>query len=77
MLVRADLLLAPSKVLKTSFQMEYLPSGELCTGVVTKVHDLGFSAVCHLRTGARRIVAASWQESGTQQIAAGLLSAHT
>ena len=31
-LVRADLLVSTRKLLKTSFQMEYLPSGELCTG---------------------------------------------
>src|SRR5207302_856661 len=36
-LIRADLLIAPQHLLSTSFQMEYLPSGALCTGHVTKV----------------------------------------
>jgi hypothetical protein len=36
-LVRADLLIAPRRLLRTAFQMEYLPSGELCTGKVTTV----------------------------------------
>ena len=35
-LIRADLLVSTRKLLKTSFQMEYLPSGELCTGSVTE-----------------------------------------
>ena len=60
-LVRADLLIAPQKLLKTSFQMEYLPSGELCNGTVTAVHPTGFAATCHLRTGERRVVSANWQ----------------
>ena len=47
-LIRADLLIAPQKLLKTSFQMEYLPSGELCNGTVTAVHPTGFAAICHL-----------------------------
>lgn len=76
-LIRADLLIAPQKVLTTSFQMEYLPSGALCTGTVTKVHAFGFGAVCHLRDGARRIVVAQWQDSGTAELAGGVLTTHT
>ena len=74
-LVRADLLIAPRKLLKTSFQMEYLPSGELCTGTVTKVHPTAFAAVCRLRTGERRTISASWQASGSADIAGGLITA--
>jgi len=74
-LVRADLLIAPNKLLETSFQMEYLPSGELCTGTVTKVHPLGFAAICRLRTGARRRVIARWQTSGSAQLAGGIITA--
>lgn len=59
-LVRADLLVAPRKLLKTAFQMEYLPSAELCTGEVTAVHPTGFTAVCRLRSGDRRQVHAEW-----------------
>ena len=74
-LVRADLLIAPRRLLKTSFQMEYLPSGELCTGTVTKVHPTAFAAVCRLRTGERRTISARWQPSGSAEIAGGLIAA--
>ena len=74
-LVRADLLIAPQRLLKTSFQMEYLPSGELCIGRVTSVHATAFVATCRLRTGERRRVHAQWQPSGTPQIAGGTILA--
>ncbi len=77
-LVRADLLIAPQKLLRTSFQMEYLPSGALCTGKVTAVHATAFKATCRLPTGARRRVSAHWQPSGSAEIAGGVItsSAH-
>ena len=75
-LIRADLLIAPQKLLKTSFQMEYLPSGELCNGTVTAVHPTGFAAICHLPTGERRLVSADWQESAGSEVAGGVISAH-
>jgi sulfoxide reductase heme-binding subunit YedZ len=74
-LVRADLLIAPRKLLKTSFQMEYLPSGELCTGRVTTVHPTAFDAVCRLHTGEARKISAQWQESGSAEIAGGIITA--
>lgn len=74
-LVRADLLIAPRRLLKTSFQMEYLPSGELCIGRVTSVHATAFVATCHLRTGARRRVHGSWQPSVDPQIVGGTIFA--
>ena len=74
-LVRADLLIAPRKLLKTAFQMEYLPSGELCTGRVTTVHPTAFDAVCRLRTGEARKISAQWQESGSSEIAGGIITA--
>ncbi|HEV8104187.1 MAG TPA: ferric reductase-like transmembrane domain-containing protein [Gaiellaceae bacterium] len=74
-LVRADLLIAPRKLLKTSFQMEYLPSGELCTGRVTAVHATAFTATCRLRTGARRRVQARWQASDSAELAGGTIIA--
>ena len=70
-LVRVDLLITPRTLLNTSFQMEYLPSGALCTGTVTKVHPTAFAATCHLPTGARRKISAHWQTSGSNQIANG------
>jgi hypothetical protein len=74
-LVRADLLLAPRTLLKTSFQMEYLPSGELCTGTVTAVHPTAFTATCRLRTGARRRVHARWQTSDSAELVGGIITA--
>jgi sulfoxide reductase heme-binding subunit YedZ len=74
-LVRADLLVAPRRLLKTSFQMEYLPSGELCVGRVTSVHATAFAATCRLRTGERRRVRAAWQPSDSSQIAGGTIVA--
>ena len=75
-LVRADLLVSTRKLLQTSFQMEYLPSGELCTGRVTKVHPTGFAALCHLRSGARRVIDAHWQPSDSSEVAGGFITAH-
>ena len=48
-LLRADLLIGTSTLLSTSFQMEYLPSGQLCIGSVTKTRAFGFTARCHVR----------------------------
>ena len=55
--------------------MEYLPSGELCTGTVTKVHPTGFAAVCHLpsATTLRRGSLASERQ---RRVANGVITAH-
>jgi sulfoxide reductase heme-binding subunit YedZ len=74
-LVRADLLFAPSKLLRTSFQMEYLPSGALCTGTITRVQPTGFAALCRMKTGARRQVRAQWQGGTIAGIAGGTIVA--
>jgi hypothetical protein len=74
-LARADLLITPRKVLTTSFQMEYLPSGELCTGKVTKVRPTAFTATCRLPTGEGRKISAQWQASGSPDIAGGVITA--
>jgi sulfoxide reductase heme-binding subunit YedZ len=60
-LIRADLLLEPSKLDATSFQLEFLPSGLLCTGTVTRVQSFGFDARCRAGDGTRRLVHASWR----------------
>jgi hypothetical protein len=60
-LIRADLLLEPSKLDATSFQLEFLPSGLLCTGTVTRVQSFGFDARCQAGDGTRRLVHASWR----------------
>jgi methionine sulfoxide reductase heme-binding subunit len=75
-LVRADLLFEPSHVLRTSFQMEYLPSGALCDGKVTTIHGFGFAAVCRLGDGLRRFVSAQWESSGGPELANGRISVH-
>jgi sulfoxide reductase heme-binding subunit YedZ len=75
-LVRADLLIAPQRLLSTNFQMEYLPSGTLCRGTVTQVHNYGFEATCRLPDGSPRFVHAGWQPSSTSTIEGGLITAH-
>lgn len=59
-LLRADLLVEPGRLAATSFQLEFLPSGLLCTGRVTHVQSFGFDATCHAGDGSRRFVHASW-----------------
>ena len=73
-LIRADLLIAPRSIVKTSFQMEYLPSGLHCNGRVTQVHARSFSATCRLRTGEVRHMSAQWEPSATSEISAGVIA---
>jgi sulfoxide reductase heme-binding subunit YedZ len=72
-LVRADLLITPRKILSTSFQMEYLPSGLVCKGKVTATHGMSFNARCRTSKGDRRVVTASWQPGETSQLQGGVL----
>jgi methionine sulfoxide reductase heme-binding subunit len=68
-LVRADLLIGTKGLVSTSFQMEYLPSGQLCAGNVTKARQYGFTARCRIRNGTGRLIVASWQPaSGTPDV---------
>lgn len=60
LLVRADLLVAPQQLEKTSLQLEYLPSGDICRGRVTNVGGNSFSGTCRLANGDRRTLEASW-----------------
>ncbi|MHB8470869.1 MAG: ferric reductase-like transmembrane domain-containing protein [Gaiellaceae bacterium] len=76
-LIRADLLIRPGRVEATTFQMEFLPSGLLCLGRVTKIHAYGFEASCRTGDGSRRYVRAHWQLSGGSQLQGGLISVHT
>lgn len=59
-LLRADLLLEPNRVDATSFQLEFLPSGLLCRGSVTRVQSFGFDARCLAGDGTHRVVHATW-----------------
>jgi methionine sulfoxide reductase heme-binding subunit len=74
-LVRADLLITPRRLLKTSFQMEYLPSGEMCVGRVTAVHSTAFTAICRLRSGEGRRIRAQWPLGDSAEFTNGTISA--
>lgn len=77
-LVRADLLLAPNRVVATDFRMEYLPSGKLCNGTVTKVHLVSFEAKCRMRDSSLRYVHAQWLETATgPRVQGGVLIVHS
>jgi methionine sulfoxide reductase heme-binding subunit len=60
-LVRADLLTGAQSLEATSLQLEYLPSGVVCRGTVTKVQSFGFDGRCATTRGARRAITARWQ----------------
>jgi sulfoxide reductase heme-binding subunit YedZ len=75
-LVRADLLLAPERLVSTIFQKEYLPSGALCRGTVTHVASFGFEATCRMPNGPQRFVHASWQLGERGTLRKGVLVAH-
>src|SRR5205085_11274347 len=60
-LVRADLLTGETRLEATSLQLEYLPSGMICRGRVTRVKSFGFQGVCRTPTGARHAITAEWR----------------
>lgn len=64
LVVRADLLVVPARLRSTSIQLEYLPSGDVCRGRVTRVGGESFSGTCRLPNGGRRAIDASWVQSG-------------
>ena len=74
LLVRADLLVSPRSLDATSLQLEYLPSGDVCRGRITRVGLTSFGGVCRLPNGQRRVVSAGWvpAESGVD----GRISLH-
>jgi sulfoxide reductase heme-binding subunit YedZ len=65
LLVRADLLVAPGTLERTSLQLEYLPSGDVCRGSVTNVGGESFSGTCRLSNGEQRTIEASWSANQT------------
>ena len=72
---RADVLIRlPGTVRSSSFQMAYLPSGLRCRGAVTRLDPSDLTAVCRLRTGARRRVDVRWQPSSTTEQLDGTIS---
>jgi sulfoxide reductase heme-binding subunit YedZ len=64
LLVRADLLVATQGLEHTSFQLEYLPSGDICRGTITSLGQENFGGTCRMADGEVRTVAANWQPSG-------------
>lgn len=76
LLVRADLLVSPQSLDATSLQLEYLPSGEVCRGRVTKIGMESFSGHCALRNGEARWVDASWVPADDGAGVAGTIRLH-
>jgi sulfoxide reductase heme-binding subunit YedZ len=70
LLVRADLLVSPQALQSTSVQLEYLPSGDICRGKVTRVGGTNFTARCRLPDGESRTINASWvpNQTGTSVV---------
>jgi hypothetical protein len=66
LLVRADLLVGLRGLQKTSLQLEYLPSGDVCRGTVTSVQGESFTGTCSLPNGDQRTIEASWQPNASQ-----------
>ena len=75
-LVRADLLVAPARLLDTAFQMEYLPSGAHCRGRVLRITDggLGFLAHCRIGAGPQHTVRARWDSSDGGVLSGGTIT---
>ena len=73
-LVRADLLVGQDGLHATTFQLEYLPSGTICKGKVTRVHSFGFTGICTIG-GDRRVIRASWHPARRGGLT-GTLDAH-
>jgi methionine sulfoxide reductase heme-binding subunit len=59
-LIRADLLLTSGSGERTAFRMEYLRSGQICSGTVSAARAYGFDGVCRMPDGSRRAVTAHW-----------------
>jgi hypothetical protein len=59
-LVRADLLVDPNQLAATALQVEYLPSGAVCTGTVDQVGQTSFSGSCTIAPGDVRHISAAW-----------------
>ena len=76
LLVRADLLVSPQALEATSLQLEYLPSGDVCRGRVTRVGMTSFSGRCRMRSGSFRWVGASWVAADDNNGVVGTIHLH-
>jgi sulfoxide reductase heme-binding subunit YedZ len=65
LVVRADLLVGTQGLQHTSLLLEYLPSGEVCSGSVTDVGATDFTGTCRMPDGESRSIAASWEANST------------
>lgn len=63
LLVRADLLVATQGLEHTSFQLEYLPSGDICRGTITSLGQADFGGTCRMPDGELRTIGASWRRN--------------
>ena len=61
LLIRADLLVGTQGLQHTEFQLEYLPSGDICRGTITNLGDTDFGGTCRMPNGERRTVGATWR----------------
>jgi sulfoxide reductase heme-binding subunit YedZ len=64
LVIRADLLIANFGIQRTALQIEYLPSGDICSGSVTEEGSTDFAGTCRMRNGANRAVNANWDVNG-------------
>jgi len=62
LVVRADLLVLPTQgtLKSTALQLEYLPSGDICSGKVTNVGQADFAGTCRMPNGETRSITANW-----------------
>jgi sulfoxide reductase heme-binding subunit YedZ len=76
LLVRADLLVSPQTLQATSLQLEYLPSGDICRGRVTRVGMTSFTGSCRLPDGKPRQISASWSPNADDTAVVGEIQLH-
>jgi sulfoxide reductase heme-binding subunit YedZ len=61
--IRADLLMETQQLRNTSFQVEYLASGDVCRGTIANIpfEGTGFGGTCRMPNGQTRTVGVSWR----------------
>jgi len=62
--IRADLLVATQGLRHTSFQLEYLPSADICRGTISSLGASDFGGTCRMADGEIRRVGVTWQPNG-------------
>jgi methionine sulfoxide reductase heme-binding subunit len=66
---RADVLVDLHQAVRgNSFELEYLPSGRRCSGVVTLLGSLELQAICRTPAGLARVIDVQWQPSDTPRL---------